>query len=60
MSVFIADDDPLQFLKQVCSGGGWLRLPARQQINQNLLRTPRNNIFPVSLPIITHTPDFAL
>ena len=60
MSVSMAEDELFQFLKQVCLAGCWLRLLAQLQIEQNSFRTPKNNIFPVSLPMITPTPDFAL
>ena len=56
MSMSIAKDELFQFLKQELS---W-KLSAQLQMELSLFRTPKNHIFPVSLPMIPPTPDFAL
>ena len=56
ISVSIEDEEPFQFLKQVCSGV----LLYWTQAAQNLLRTPMYKIFSVFKPKITPTSQRAL
>ena len=60
ISASIAVEEPLQFLKHMCSGGGELCFCAMEQTAQYLFLTPMYSSFLVMAPKITPTPELAL